>query len=284
MTVRRIIFRAAVRVSEWLFLQRKIKSLYHYNLSVENVRDANHLDLITIAYNNPRVIELQSRYIVKYFGGAFTHIVVDNSTDSARAESIRAICERNGTGYVKLHKNRMNIFSGSYSHAAAVNWTYHHIIKARKPFGFGIIDHDIFPVRPMDIITILKTQPVYGVRRSRNGFWYLSAIISFFRTDFLKDKKFDFMPVTLQNTYLDSGGGNWSSIYSHLDEKGMRFMSEKMENFREGSLRHQDQVELFDDAGWVHSINASYWKKIDIVKEDILEELLRKYETVEVSS
>ena len=284
MTVRRIIFRVAVRVMEWLFLQRKLPSLYHRDLSVEKVKDSNHLDLITIAYHNPRVIELQNQYLAKYMGNDVTHIVVDNSSDSVRAAEIKAVCEREGIGYVKLHRNRLNIFSGSYSHAAAVNWTFRHIIEPRNPFGFGIIDHDIFPVRPVDIVSILKSQPVYGAQRKRNGFWYLSAIIGFFRTDFLKGRKFDFMPVTYDNTYLDSGGGNWSSLYSQLDENSLRFMSVKMENFREGTSRHQDHVELFDDGKWVHTINGSYWKRIDVIKEDILNELVSKYETGSVSS
>jgi len=281
MKITHTLYRACVRTMEYLFLLRRPASLYHSNVSFSPDSGQECIDAVTIAFNNSKIIEIHNRYVSKYLKGNVNHIVVDNSSDKNQSMLIRSICEKSGVGYIRLHKNYMHIFSGSYSHATAINWTYRHVILPRKPFGFGFIDHDIFPVTDIDLFDELKRQPLYGAQRKRNGYWYLSAIISFFRMDLMERKRFDFMPVTFSGTYLDSGGGNWKSIYSLMDEDSLRFMTEKMENYREGSNRHQDQVELFDDGRWLHTINGSYWKKIDVVKEKLISELISAYENSE---
>lgn len=157
-----------------------------------------------------------------------------------------------------------------------MNWVCKNVVRRRRPACFGFIDHDLFPVRDMKIMDYLGYQPVYGVKRARGKEWYLSAIMFFFRFDFVKDKKLDFMPVTPTDDYLDTGGGNWYDIYSEMDPSKMFFATEYLENFRDGGLRHQDQVEIFDRR-WLHTINGSYWKKVDS-KEDMIEGLIEKYE------
>lgn len=278
MRLKRRIFLTALRVMERRFLRRTPDTLYCSNLSLDKVDDPESVDVITIAFNNAKVIALHNQYTAKYLTGHITHIVVDNSTDKRQSQAIREVCEASKVPYVRLHRNRMDIFSGSYSHAAALNWSYRHIIMPRQPYGFGFIDHDIFPITPIDIARKLSIQPLYGAQRKRNGMWYLSAIMFFLRYELTDQKQVSFMPMTIDGTYLDTGGSNWSSIYSGLDEQNLHFVSERMESFREGENRHQDQVELFDDDRWVHTINGSYWKKIAVVKEDILEELVRQYE------
>jgi len=261
-----------------MFLSRGIKRLYHSNISVDRIMEDDAIDVITIAYNNSKVIELHNQYVKRYLKGNVTHIIVDNSTNMEESGVIKEICEREGLGYVRLHKNRMGIFSPSYSHATAVNWSYRHILKPRGAFGFGFIDHDIFPVVPMDFASILRERPFYGAKRERNGMWYLSAIISFFSRSAVEGKKFDYMPITIDGTYLDSGGGNWPTIFKNTDKDKVWFITNYTVNYKEGDNRHQDQLELFDDEKWVHTINGSYWKKVDVVKEDMMTELIRKYE------
>ena len=265
-----------MRTMERAFLCRSFASLYHSNLNVAPVNEG--IDVVTIAFNNARVIELHNRYVKKYLTGNVTHIVVDNSTNMDESAKIRQICESEGTAYVRLHTNRMGIFSGSYNHATAVNWIYRHILKPRKAYGFGFIDHDIFPVRTMDFNAILHNHPFYGAKRERDGKWYLSAIISFYRMEAVRNLQFDFMPVTVDGTYLDSGGGNWLTIYERLDPRQVHFISNYTVNFQQGDNRHQDQIELFDNEQWVHTINGSYWKKVDVVKENLMEQLIGKYE------
>ncbi len=127
----------------------------------------------------------------------------------------------------------------------------------------------------MSIINKLDTQPVYGPLRLRDQWWYLSAILSFFRFDFVRDKKVDFMPVTPGEIYLDSGGGNWYSLYSNLDRDKIIFPNECIEPLRDGGDRHGDSLEFFDDKSWLHTINGSCWKKVNKQNEKSIQ--IREY-------
>ena len=142
-------------------------------------------------------------------------------------------------------------------------------------------DHDLFPIDEIRLTEILDNQHIYGPLRQRGEYWYLSAILSFFDNNFLKGRKVDFMPVNYNGRdYLDTGGGLWKSLFSTIDRDLVSFCSERMENFKEGECRHQDQVEIFDDK-WLHTINGSYWKKIEIEKEGIIPDLIKKYACAE---
>ena len=274
---KRLLFRFAVRSLEFLHGLHDIHSCFKSNLTTAPL-PAESLDLMTIAFNNPSIIRHQIKYIRAHVKDNYTYIVADNSTNMEASSQIRALCENEKIAYIRLPKNHLGKIGPSYSHAAALNWVCKNITKQRQPTYFGFIDHDLFPVRDLKITDYLATQPIYGVKRERGKEWYLSAIMFFFRFDFVKDKKLDFMPVTPSDDYLDTGGGNWYDIYSKLNPNELTFASEYIENFREGGLRHQDQVEIFDKR-WLHTINGSYWKKVTS-KEDMIEELIEKYEKV----
>lgn len=279
MTIRRLFFRIAVRSLEYMCLLHGPKRCPQSNLSFECLPDDNkHTDIITIAFNNAQIIPLHVEYVEKYYRDEHTHIIADNSSDPKCAEMIRKYCNENNVCYIRLPKNHLKVFSGSYSHATALNWVYKHIVRKRKPTYFGYIDHDLFPIKPINLRELLDKQHIYGPQRKRGNYWYLSAILSFFDFHYIKDKKVDFMPVNYDDEhYLDTGGGNWLDIYSSMDDAKIHFCSERLENFREGENRHQDKLEFFDDK-WLHSINGSNWKQIAIDKESLLPDLIRQYE------
>lgn len=260
MTIKRMIFRAWVRTLEYLTLAQKPKAICHLPLSPLKEKS---LDIITVAFNIVELIQYQEQFLHRFIQDPYLHIVVDNSTDLKVREQLYQFCLENKIAYISLPKNFLNWVGGSYSHAAALNYTYKHIIQKRQPFAFGQIDHDLFPTRPISIINKLSKQPVYGPLRLRDQWWYLSAIMSFFQYDFVKDKKVDFMPVTPDKIYLDSGGGNWYSLYSQLNRERIIFPNECIEPLRDGGDRHGDSLEFFDDKLWLHTINGSCWKKIN---------------------
>lgn len=276
MTLKRLLFRSAVRLLEKVMHLHKCSHCYSQNLSLDENSNSSNVDLITIAFNNDLVIELQIKYLRRYIQDNFTHIVCDNSSDPLKSQHIRKICEDNNVAYLRLPKNHLNIIGPSYSHAAALNYTYKNVVQKRKPKYFGFIDHDLFPVAPITISSYLQNQPCYGAKRQRGGYWYLSAIMSFFSYSYLSNKKVDFMPIKPDGeTYLDSGGGNWTDVYSKLDVENLRFATERMEDFRLGGNRHSDQIEFFDEV-WLHTINGSYWKNVQS-KDDLIADILRQH-------
>ena len=259
MTPKRMLFRTYVRTLEALTMMRRPVNICH--LPTQPL-EHKQIDIITVAFNNAELIRLQELFLQKFITDKFTHIVVDNSTDKNVRKEIYAFCKKEGIAYIGLPKTLLNLVGGSYSHAMSINYVYRHIIRKRKPYAFGIIDHDIFPTKPISIFEKLYQQPIYGPLRHRDRWWYLSAIMSFFRFDFVENKKMDFMPVTPEKIYLDSGGGNWYDLYSHLDLSQLSFPDEEIVPLREGGDRHADSLEYFDHRHWLHTINGSCWKPI----------------------
>ena len=272
---KRIAFRACVRLLEQWFIRRQPLQTCH--LSAQPIRHNNHIDLITIAFNNAQLLPLQEQFLRKNIRDSYTHIVVDNSTDPHTRQQIYQYCNQHHIPYLSLPHNPLNRIGGSYSHAAALNYAYRHIIQIRQPYAFGIIDHDLFPVQSVSVADKLLHQPVFGPLRHRGNCWYLSAIMSFFRYDFVQDKKVDFMPVKPDGIYLDSGGGNWYDLYSRLKLDELRFPDEAIEPLREGGDRHGDSLEYFDRKTWLHTINGSCWKPVADGKENLVIQLLNQY-------
>ena len=273
MGLKRMLFRIWVRTLEFITLNSK--PMVVCNLSFSPIKDEKHTDIITVAFNNFELIEYQTRFLKKNIKDNYCHIIVDNSTDFSIRRQIYDYCKDNHIAYVGLPKNWLNRVGPSYSHAVALNYVYKHIIKKRRPFAFGQIDHDLFPISQISILDKLKNQSIYGPLRLRGDNWYLSAILSFFRFDFVKDKKVDFMPVTPNKIYLDSGGGNWYSLYSNLDRDKIIFPNECIEPLRDGGDRHGDSLEFFDDKLWLHTINGSCWKKVNKQNEKSIQ--IREY-------
>lgn len=281
MTPKRILFRAVVRSLEAMTMAMPPRKTC--NLQVRPSEEKS-VDLITVAFNNAELIRLQHAFVEKNIRDPHQQIIVDNSTKEDVREEIFAFCQSHGLTYLGMPKNLLNKVGGSYSHAMTMNYTYRRLIRKRRPYAFGQIDHDLFPIQHVSILEKLENQPVYGPLRDRGNEWYLSAIMSFFRFDFVRDKRVDFMPVTPTTAYLDSGGGNWYDVYSRLDKKGLVFPDECIEALREGGDRHRDSLEYFDGKNWLHTINGSCWKAVDAGKENMIRELLLAYLEQEMKS
>lgn len=275
MTFKRMLFRACVRTLEYITLLLPPRDKCHLSYSSTGEKS---VDIITVAFNNIELIRYQEQFLRKFIKDPYLHIVVDNSTNYKARKQLYDFCLKNNIAYLGLPKNFLNWVGGSYSHATALNYVYKHVISKRQPYAFGLIDHDLFPIRPIYIIDKLVKQPIYGPLRLRDRWWYLSAIMSFFRFDFVSNKKVDFMPVTPDKVYLDSGGGNWYGLYSKMDREQIVFPNECIEPLREGGDRHGDSLEFFDDKLWLHTINGSCWKKVNnqLEKNNYVREYLDK--------
>lgn len=272
MTLRRILFRGTIRFLEGCNNLLPLREEIHLDCTPT---EGKSIDLVTIAFNNAEIITYQIRFLQKNIEDRYHHIIADNSTDESESKRLQEFCDREGYSYVRLPKNLLNRIGSSYSHANAVNYVYRHIVRKRKPYAFGIIDHDLFPIKPVSILNdYLAQQPFFGPLRVRGGEqnWYLSGIMSFFRFDYVEQHGgIDFTPVTIEGHYLDTGGGNWYGMYRHIKHSDYTFPTEEVVPLREGGDRHGDSLEYFDGKKWLHTINGSGWKQVKEGKAELVE-------------
>jgi hypothetical protein len=173
--------------------------------------------LVTIAFSDPALMSWQTRLVRHYVPGA-RHVVVDNSPTDAAAAQIGRIA--GATAYLRAPKNPWSGDAASRSHGAALNWAWENVIRPGEPEAFGFLDHDIFPTAADDPFSPLATQDVYGIVRTAGPRWFMWAGFCMFRFAAVKNKRLDFGQDWFVG--LDTGGGNWEALYSHIDLATLR--------------------------------------------------------------
>ena len=236
----------------------------------------NSIDILTIAFNNVKTIEVQHRQLKKNLKDPHTYIVVDNSTRIKAVQEIGAFCRKNGVPYYQISGNPYNGRDPSMSHGLAIDWAYRNIIRPRGASYFGIIDHDIFPIKKTEIICFLKKQPVYGHFQHRGRRWYLWPGFSFYNRMVL-DKV---IPLFRPIMGLDTGGGNWRVMYKYIDKDKFVWPEHHYVKYRNAPTVQQSSVEVIGD--WLHFMAASGWMDNDQTKD--VPEILKKIIRVETST
>jgi hypothetical protein len=281
MTLKRLVYRTLIRFFEKLMISIPLGCCRSVNLSNKRLPLSNQqCDIVTVAFNNSLVIERQIYLIKKYMQGEYNYIVADNSPDKTVRKAIEDLCLKNSVGYISLPKNYLTtvVGFGSYSHGASLNWVYYRIIKKRQPRYFGFIDHDLFPVKPVFPSQKLASHPVYGHLVQEKSYWYLWAGLCFYQFDFVKNKKMDFLPAKVQKTYLDTGGGNWHTVYSKMDVSKVLVEPQQIENLGEKENENswfETTIHLLGDC-WLHTIAGSNWNKISGQKLEEKEIIISK--------
>lgn len=171
----------------------------------------------TIAFNLPQAIALLADGMARVLP-SIPLTICDNSNRPEARSAIAALCADRGLAYCPLppapFKGGTN---GSRSHAVALNWVLHNLIRPAAPNVFALLDHDLVPLAPVDLPALVARQPAYGMVRhgTRFGGWFLWPGYSVFDYAAVADLPLDFgtdTPLT-----LDTGGQNWSVLYRNLD-------------------------------------------------------------------
>ena len=237
------------------------------------------VDIITIAFNNTHVLRHQIELVKKNIEDAkINYIVADNSTLEYKSQEIKALCAEHGLGYIRLPKNQwLDKRSGSYSHGAAMNWLYYNYVNKRKPYIFGFLDHDIYPLTKLSLADKTGEQGFYGYRRMKKeiAYWYLWPGMAFFKYDRLKNVNVNFAPCMVDKLYLDTGGSLFPVFYRKFDPAKLNFASFKRFPLSDIGYDNSSEVEFIDEKVWFHSANASYWREVNRY-EDIIDDIIQK--------
>lgn len=228
----------------------------------------NSILLITIAFNEPYWIREQARLLKKYVRDEFTWVVVDNSSREESSQQIAEFCNAAGVPYCRTRSSG----DPSTSHGHALNWAYESTVKKAEQRFFGFLDHDVFPVAPVEFISSLLKCGIYGILQWRSERWYLWPGFSFFDMEIVQkvsNGTLNFLPCP----GLDTGGSNWPLIYSKLKHEDVPKLEEQIEyiqNQGSGAIQ-RDAVCRF--GSWIHVVNGSRWMNFP-------DELDRKFESV----
>lgn len=265
---------------KYIYYLNSSSKKYNNNLLL-NINEINSIDIITIAFNNEKLIEFQIKALKKNITDHFYHIVADNSNNNQISLKIENVCRQFDVFYIKIPDHK---YTRNKSHGYAMHWVYKNVIRKRNNQYFGFIDHDIFPTQKYSVIEKLQNG-IYGrvihaykpegyieAVSDSYPYWSLWAGFFFLRADLLSRQNiysFDFNPLYFRNgVFLDTAGGLWKSLYKNLDYPG-NLATFKQLKFRESKTDQiqSDYYELIDN--WVHFVNLSFWSKIDNVEEKL---------------
>jgi hypothetical protein len=272
--IKRLIIKFYNKYLESKMVFFKFMNPIYSNLKKFNLEKSKFI-LITIAFNNFEIIELQHKKITENLKEDFVHIIVDNSNIENISDEILEYCKINNIPYVKLPSNTFTR-SPSKSHGKALNWSYRNIIEKYKPTYFGFIDHDIVPLKETFITKYIK-DTAWGLIQEREKEWYLWAGFCFYKLGELKKYKLNFMPYH----GLDTGGYNYHLLYKNINKdnilqiKQIYFDIDKNEKIDQFD-NSKNIVEILGD--WVHIMRISNWNNQDTTKNNKLNEIINAVE------
>lgn len=222
------------------------------------------LALVTVAFNNPQVLEWQLLLCKRFLRDNYLHVILDNSLSAQARERNKDICIRHGASYISLPPNPWTGVHNSRSHGISLDWSLRHVLPRFSYRVLGLLDHDVFPVEDHSLLAVLGNKAYMGVLQERPGLWYLWPGFFFVRSDAIKLDDVSMLPAR----GADTGGKLWWKIFRHMDKKNILFFKEQECRLREGDSR---QSAFYYRIGhWIHTVNASYWDACAPKEENIL--------------
>lgn len=255
-----------LRVKDETILRRKLDRYYQLDgtsdlgLELDTKPEEEFCDLFTVAFNNSEFIEYQIKALRKNFVNPYRYTVFDNSNKENCAENINSVCKQYGCKYIRLPKQDSKIDVAN-SHGTALNWIWRKYMCHSSASYFGILDHDIFPIKPFDLREYLQGQKLFGyVRKSeknvfiKQGRWYLWPGLTFFDGSYIKGRELDFCPDW--NHGLDTGGKNYFIIYKDIDLNKLKTTEPTEVRIDSTCGAYWGGYEEYD-CGWIHMWNGS---------------------------
>ncbi|RAI10896.1 MAG: hypothetical protein DKM24_05895 [Candidatus Melainabacteria bacterium] len=191
-----------------------------------------------------------------------------------RAKQIREVCVKNNITYIHCEPKKIP-HGFADSHGIALNWIYYSVVQKRKN-NFAFLDHDIFPIKPLNIESYLEKTELAGRVYEQSGIWYLWPGFSFFRYSVLKNIRVNFRRhrkwYIFKVPIVDTGSGNWYSLYSKYNKElvnniyfnGWNVADNKPleANEAQGKFIQEKMVEYSMDNKWFHSICGAEWRDV----------------------
>jgi hypothetical protein len=242
--LRKIVFRE--------FFVRQRPTLF-FPQNVENL-------VMSVAFNNPALIELQAQALKRFVSENHHFVVVDNSSDEEQSERLEALGDAYGFSYVKAPRNPFSWVDPSVSHSLALDWAWQRIARKTKPETVLFLDHDVFPISTVSLRELLGRFSAVGYKRqsASSDSWLLWPGLLMLRFSVASQHKISFMP----RGDTDSGGSLLWTLYSKLRNEDLGFLAREDVVFDRTAPKFGDgsggEFHIFNN-NWVHLVDGSGW-------------------------
>ena len=142
---------------------RQLKKYYKVDTTFFVEQLKNNIDgkktlILTVSFNNEKVIEKQIELLSKFCKDEYIYLVADNSTILEKSNKIEKICHEGNVYYYRLPANNpFNNYDPSSSHGASLNYIWRNIISKLDNVDYiMMLDHDIFPTSFFSVKEMLK--------------------------------------------------------------------------------------------------------------------------------
>lgn len=230
------------------------------------------IDLFIVGFGRPDLLHEQLRLIDLNVKDDHTVCLLDNTTGHLITE-MRSVCHEHGATYRAVPSHR-------HEHNDALNYG---VQLAENSSHYGFLDHDIFPLRPTELISRIDQAGFLGMGQTyspRVGAHkrYLWPGWCFFSASWLNGRRPNFDGIRGEFKWDDGDCGSMlHTLFTAADWKKLPDVRHSYGVVRpdDGHGLQSIGYELIDD--WVHFTNASLWKTIPNPSErdQLLKELLR---------
>jgi len=207
--------------------------------------------IITISFNNSKLIWYQIKCVKKYCIDNYELIVVDNGNNNEESKIIKNICDENN---IRLINTNITSNSPSNNHGLALNQIYK-ILK--EEFDYLLfLDHDVFPIKPFSVTEILEDNMIAGQKQIRGNNEYLWPGLLFINK---LNVDLDFTPLGNLDT-----GGKLSKLVSENKEKIFFIEDNRIPIDLELNNNHMHEFyQTFQNETFIHFIKSSNWCNVN---------------------
>lgn len=188
------------------------------------------IEFYLICYNNNFCVEYQINTINHFCKDPYNIIIIDSNCGAHKdnSQEKEELCNKYGVEYIKMPESLAGTgLNPSNILGQKLNWVYYNLILTRNPTYFAFLDQDLFMIKSFSIIQHLDKFGMWGdvmeistkssgsfyKRDIKPGPWILHPWLSFYKLDFIRDYKMDWMPTP----DFDTGGKNWYNFISKVN-------------------------------------------------------------------
>lgn len=216
--------------------------------------------IFTLVFNRPDLLQQQIDSFKKNFIGDYEFNVVYDTRDNKYLKEFSEICDNNGVNF--YHHVSQPGYTPSFYGSDNFRWAYENIILKKEEESFILVmDHDLFLIDEFDVNEFMDGYDIATNTQAREYIKYPWQGLFLFKRSVLAPKKWNFHPVTVDGISCDAGGG-LHSLYEDPNISIRDVLPEYPSEYEGINLDENDDgfcFELFANATFLHSKNASYW-------------------------